>query len=94
LAREGITVRGRFMRMRYAADDGGPRVAYAIPRRAGTAVARNRVRRQCRAALDEVARHRGGLPSGAYLIQVPSTEWKYSEILREFEQMFDKAASR
>jgi ribonuclease P protein component len=43
-----------------------PRVAYAVTRRAGTAVTRNRIRRQLRAA---TASHAGQLQSGgAYLI--------------------------
>jgi len=42
-----------------------PRVAYAVGRRAGGAVERNRLRRRLRAAVDEVA---GTLPPGAYLV--------------------------
>lgn len=40
-----------------------PRVAFAIGKRTGSAVARNRLRRQLRSILDEL-----DLPSGAYLI--------------------------
>lgn len=44
-------------------------VAFAIPRRAGSAVRRNRCRRRLRALLD--ARERAGLlPTGAYLVSV------------------------
>lgn len=47
-----------------AADDGTPpRVAFAVGRRVGPAVVRNRVRRRLRAALQEV-----GPPAGAYLV--------------------------
>jgi ribonuclease P protein component len=55
------------LRIRFLADGDGerPRVAYAIPRRVGSAVARNRLRRRLRAAVDEVA---GELSPGAYLI--------------------------
>ncbi|MGH8991614.1 MAG: ribonuclease P protein component [Acidimicrobiia bacterium] len=43
-----------------------PRVAYAVGRKVGGAVTRNRVRRRLRAS---VARHRGALqPGAAYLI--------------------------
>lgn len=51
-----------------AAPAGGhPRVAYAIGRAAGNAVARNRIRRRLRAALQELQR-RGRLPQGTYLV--------------------------
>lgn len=43
------------------------RVAYAIGRRVGPAVVRNRLRRQLRAAVREIHRD-GGLPPGAYLV--------------------------
>jgi ribonuclease P protein component len=42
-----------------------PRVAFAVGRRVGSAVARNRVRRQLRAAAAEIA---ADLAPGAYLI--------------------------
>jgi len=42
-----------------------PRVAYAVGRRVGSAVARNRVRRQLRAAVAELA---PDLHPGAYLV--------------------------
>jgi len=41
------------------------RVAYAVSRRAGNAVTRNRIRRRLRAAVDVGA---SALPTGAYLI--------------------------
>jgi ribonuclease P protein component len=53
--------------LRFLSDgsDDPPRVAYAIGRRVGSAVARNRVRRRLRAALE---RHSAQLlPGGAYL---------------------------
>lgn len=56
------------MRLRYLADtsEGGLcRVAYAIPRKAGGAVVRNRLRRRLRAAVDQVDRQ---MAPGAYLI--------------------------
>jgi ribonuclease P protein component len=50
----------------YAAVDGvsPPRVAYAVGKRVGKAVIRNRLRRRLRAAVDSVA----GLEPGAYLV--------------------------
>jgi ribonuclease P protein component len=53
--------------------DEPPRVAYAVGRRAGSAVVRNRARRRLRAAVLE--HHRGPdgpLPSGAYLVSAGS----------------------
>lgn len=44
-------------------------VAFAIPRRAGSAVRRNRCRRRLRALLDARVRA-GSLPGGAYLLSV------------------------
>jgi ribonuclease P protein component len=48
-------------------DPGPPQVAFALTRRVGTAVVRNRLRRRLRAALVESA---GGSPleSGAYVV--------------------------
>jgi ribonuclease P protein component len=43
-----------------------PRVAYAIGRRVGKAVVRNRLRRRLRAVIDGMAE----LPTGAYLVAV------------------------
>jgi len=56
--------------VRYAgpsSDDGRLLVAFAIGRRTGTAVVRNRIRRRLRAALDEMARA-GEVPAGAALV--------------------------
>jgi ribonuclease P protein component len=56
------------VRLRFLADEAGDglcRVAYAIPRRAGGAVVRNRLRRRLRAAVDQVA---DDMAPGAYLI--------------------------
>ena len=52
-----------------APDAGGapPKVALAVPRTAGGAVVRNRIRRRVRAALREL-RAAGALPGGNYLV--------------------------
>jgi ribonuclease P protein component len=48
-----------------------PRVAFAVPRKVGPAVVRNRIRRCVRARLVERARDpQRGLPAGAYLVSV------------------------
>jgi ribonuclease P protein component len=46
-------------------DEAPPRVAFAVGRRVGTAVARNRIRRQLRAVVAELAPE---LAPGAYLL--------------------------
>jgi ribonuclease P protein component len=51
------------LRVLYLADDDGVRVAYAIGRPTGTAVARNRLRRRLRAIVAGL-----DLPPGRYLI--------------------------
>jgi ribonuclease P protein component len=58
------------MSVTYLPADGGVRVAYAVGRRVGPAVVRNRVRRRLRAAVREIDRSGAGLADGAYLIAV------------------------
>jgi ribonuclease P protein component len=56
-------------------------IAWAIPRRVGTAVVRNRVRRRLRAAVAE--EHRAApLPAGAYVFHVdpPAAELSFSAL--------------
>ena len=52
-----------------ASTDGALHVAYAVPRRVGTAVERNTFRRRLRAI---VAEESGAIPAGTYLIGVGS----------------------
>ena len=54
-----------------------PRLAFALPRRLGTAVFRNRLRRRARAAFVAVAP-----PSGTYLVTVqpPAAEVPFSQL--------------
>jgi ribonuclease P protein component len=49
---------------------GEVRVAYAIGRKVGPAVVRNRLRRRLRAAVRDLDRSTGGLAPGAYLISL------------------------
>ncbi len=74
LRRSGTRVRAGAVTMTYVAPsaptDEPPRVAFAIGRRVGAAVVRNRVRRRLRSILRELAVEPGQLPSGAYLISV------------------------
>jgi ribonuclease P protein component len=70
LRADGRRVRRRGLAIVYLPTPAEPtQVAFAISRRAGTAVHRNRCRRRLRAVLD--ARERAGLlPAGVYLISV------------------------
>jgi len=68
---EALRVSGRYLRrgpitVTFLSGDSGtpPRFAYAVGRRAGTAVARNRLRRRLRAVVATA----GALRSGAYLV--------------------------
>ena len=73
LRSDGFTVNARHLRARHLPADSADapvRVAYAIPRRVGTAVCRNRIRRRIRGVLDECAAQRRGLPAGATLFIV------------------------
>lgn len=57
-----------------------PRVAYAVGRRVGSAVVRNRVRRRLRAAVGSLE----GLAPGAYLVAAgPDAVGRHYEELRE-----------
>lgn len=60
------------------------RVAYALPRKVGSAVARNRLRRQLRAVVAELDRQ-GLFPVGTYMIVVrPQARGALSAQLREW----------
>jgi len=72
------------VRLRFLADEAGEglcRVAYAIPRRTGGAVVRNRLRRRLRAAVDEVA---DDMAPGAYLISPDA-----AAINMDFKELID-----
>jgi ribonuclease P protein component len=51
------------------ADGSDARVAYAVPRKVGTAVVRNRIRRRLRAMITDLDRD-GRLDAGLYLVGV------------------------
>lgn len=65
-----------------------PQVAFAIGRRAGGAVVRNRLRRRLRAGLREL-HAAGGLPGGAYLLGAgPAlTRKPWSELVSELSSV-------
>jgi len=71
------------VRLRFLADQAGDglcRVAYAIPRKAGGAVVRNRLRRRLRAAVDQVV---DDMAPGAYLIlpDVTAIDMEFNELI-------------
>jgi ribonuclease P protein component len=69
-----------------------PRVAFAVGRRVGSAVARNRVRRQLRAAVAELA---PGLAPGAYLVTHRGGAGASFEALRaDLARALDAAGAR
>jgi ribonuclease P protein component len=74
-----------------------PRVAYAVGKRAGSAVVRNRARRRLRAGVLE--HHRGPdgpLPSGAYLVSAGSAAatCTWPELTRGLDEAFAAATER
>jgi ribonuclease P protein component len=70
LRRKGTRVRGTRLALTFVPqDDARPQVAFAISRRLGSAVVRNRCRRRVRPLLVQHARD-GRLRPGAYLVQI------------------------
>lgn len=91
-------VRVRYVRAEPSSTSESPaRVAYAINRKVGTAVVRNRVRRRLRAALDELDRApSGALPGGAYLFSADArvVELPYPELKRVVGCVLERACGR
>jgi ribonuclease P protein component len=82
LRRDGRRARRGPMTVTYLAGGDGVRVAYAIGRAVGPAVARNRLRRRLRAAAREIDSAGPGLPAGAYLVALrpEATGRSYAEL--------------
>ena len=73
--------------------DEPPRVAFAVSRNVGTAVIRNRLRRQVRAHLAEVrATEPARIPSGAWLfaIQPSAAEADRDTLLRDVDSCLER----
>lgn len=72
------------------------RVAYAVGRKVGGAVVRNRVRRRLRAALTDLGRVPGALPSGACLVIVrpAASEVGYQELRESLATAIGRADKR
>ena len=73
--------------------DNVPRVAYAVGKRVGSAVVRNRLRRRLRASVDSIA---ASLPGGAYLVAAgPSaTKMSFEELTAVVEVSMRAARER
>jgi ribonuclease P protein component len=73
---------------------GQVRVAYAIGRKVGPAVVRNRLRRRLRAAVRDLDRSAGGLPTGAYLVSLrpEAAQRSYVELHRDLRHALGAAA--
>ena len=76
--------------------DDPPRVAFAIGRRVGKAVDRNRVRRRLRVALRQLAADPGGVPAGAYVIGVQprAASRTFSQLKADLARSLAKVASQ
>jgi ribonuclease P protein component len=76
-------------------DDAGCRLAFAVPRRVGTAVVRNRVRRRLRAGFAELAAA-GAVPSGTYLLGVgpEATVHDGATLLGHLRAALDRSGAR
>lgn len=76
-------------------DSSRPRLAFAIGRRVGPAVARNRIRRRLRHAAADLARS-AHLPLGAYLVQVDPavTSLTFTELADHLGEAVSKIARR
>ena len=73
------------------------RVAYAINRKVGNAVTRNRVRRRLRAALSELERSNpGALASGSYLFSAEATvtALPFTEVRGLVDCVLERAGAR
>jgi len=76
-----------------SSEAGGVRVAFALPRKAGTAVERNRVRRRLRAAITPLEQQ---IPPGWYLIGVtrPAREISWRDICTDLPGVVNGPAER
>lgn len=80
------------LEFRYLLDGGAapPRVAYAVGRRTGTSVVRNRLRRRLRAVMRELSdpTREPSFPSGDYLIRprAGAVDASFAAVLRDAEQ--------
>ena len=95
LAADGQRARAGVLWCTYLLDPPGtttpPRVAYALGRALGPAVARNRVRRRLRAGL-AAASSEGLVPAGSYLVgaQPTAVSSSYDELMFDLHQLLSR----
>ena len=65
------------------------RFAFAIPRKVGNAVVRNRTKRRLRAILQDMDHADAGLPGGDYLIRVtaPIEHWSHTRLYHTMAEL-------
>jgi ribonuclease P protein component len=93
LAQRGRTVRSGPLRVRYLAASDGPFVGYAIGKKVGPAVVRNRIRRRLRAASAGAST---SLTSGFYLISTDSSAatLPFAQLAKAVDDAFLTASSQ
>lgn len=94
LRREGRRARRGPVTVVHLSGSGDVRVAYAIGRKVGPAVVRNRLRRRLRAAVRELDRSGGGLAPGAYLVALrpEAAHRTYDQLRHDLDRAISSAA--
>jgi ribonuclease P protein component len=96
LRREGTRVRGKRLALTFVPQEGArPQVAFAISRKLGNAVVRNRCRRRVRPLLAARAQE-GRLRAGAYLIHIATRvdDLPADELAREVDDLLTALDAR
>ena len=87
-------VRSKYLSLRHLESDGEEtsRLAFAITRKVGTAVTRNRIRRRIRGALAELDATGRPLPPGDSLIIVSPkcVNLDYQELVEDMDELLEK----
>jgi ribonuclease P protein component len=89
-----VFVRSEYLSLRHLAsdDEKTSRLAFAITRKVGTAVTRNRIRRRIRGALQELDARGRPLPHGDSLIIVSPkcVNLDYQELVEDMDELLGK----
>lgn len=90
---EGRSAKSRDLRVRYLTDGAVEecQVAFSISKKVGNAVARNRIRRRLRSALNEIVGARKSSVSAAMIVVYPSAVGRsYSELREQLDEVMKK----